>query len=177
MPGMINESKRISEVLPEIWWIFPADRRTGLSDCSGIFIENNVKISDDGKNTVRRKHVCSVKRTKGEKRMIMVIGGRCQGKSSFAREHFENRIQENKKLEKEGNQKDHLENLKTDPGQMENIHLGRIFTSTWSRNFHLLVRRILKKDETLGLRMSRKQLYLKQHLQVSGLEKNGRNHL
>ena len=33
--------------------------------------------------------------TKGEKKMIMVIGGRCQGKSSFAREHFESRIQEN----------------------------------------------------------------------------------
>ena len=32
--------------------------------------------------------------------MIMVIGGRCQGKSSFAREHFESRIQENKKIEK-----------------------------------------------------------------------------
>ena len=26
--------------------------------------------------------------------MIMVIGGRCQGKSSFAKEHFENRVQE-----------------------------------------------------------------------------------
>lgn len=46
--------------------------------------------------------------------MIMVIGGRCQGKSSFAREHFESRIQENKKIEKDGEiQKDHLENLKT----------------------------------------------------------------
>ena len=46
--------------------------------------------------------------------MIMVIGGRCQGKSSFAREHFESRIQENKKIEKDGQiQKDHLENLKT----------------------------------------------------------------
>ena len=48
--------------------------------------------------------------------MIMVIGGRCQGKSSFAREHIESRIQENKKIEKDGEiQKDHMENLKTDP--------------------------------------------------------------
>lgn len=43
-----------------------------------------------------------LRRTKGEKKMIMVIGGRCQGKSSFAREHFESRIQENKKIEKDG---------------------------------------------------------------------------
>ena len=60
--------------------------------------------------------------------MIMVIGGRCQGKSSFAREHFESRIQENKKIEKDGEtQKDHLENLKTDPWtRWRNSHLGRV---------------------------------------------------
>ena len=42
--------------------------------------------------------------------MIMVIGGRCQGKSSFAREHFESRIQDHKKIEKDGEiQKENLE--------------------------------------------------------------------
>ena len=85
--------------------------------------------------------------------MIMVIGGRCQGKSSFAREHFESRIQENKKIEKDGEiQKDHLENLKTDPWtDGETATWEEFLASAWSRNFHLLVRRILKKDETLGL--------------------------
>ena len=65
--------------------------------------------------------------------MIMVIGGRCQGKSSFAKEHFENRVQEKGKT-----QEDHQKDPKADH---------------WAdgRNFHLLVRRILKKDETLGL--------------------------
>ena len=85
--------------------------------------------------------------------MIMVIGGRCQGKSSFAREHFESRIQENKKIEKDGEiQKDYLENLKTDPWtDGETATWEEFLASAWSRNFHLLVRRILKKDETLGL--------------------------
>ena len=85
--------------------------------------------------------------------MIMVIGGRCQGKSSFAREHFESRIQEDKKIEKDGEiQKDHLENLKTDLWtDGETATWEEFLASAWSRNFHLLVRRILKKDETLGL--------------------------
>ena len=33
--------------------------------------------------------------------MIMVIGGRCQGKSSFAKEHFENRVQEKGKTQED----------------------------------------------------------------------------
>ena len=91
--------------------------------------------------------------------MIMVIGGRCQGKSSFAREHFESRIQENKKIEKDGEtQKDHLENLKTDPWtDGETATWEEFLASAWSRNFHLLVRRILKKDETLGLDVYKRQ--------------------
>ena len=85
--------------------------------------------------------------------MIMVIGGRCQGKSSFARKHFESRIQENKKIEKVGEiQEDHLENLKTGHWtDGETATWEEFLASAWSRNFHLLVRRILKKDETLGL--------------------------
>lgn len=89
--------------------------------------------------------------------MIMVIGGRCQGKSSFAREHFENRIQENKIQEnkiqvKERTQKDHLEAPETDHWADGEIATWEEFlSSTWCRNFHLLVRRILKKDVTLGL--------------------------
>ncbi len=60
--------------------------------------------------------------------MIMVIGGRCQGKSSFAKEHFENRVQENKKIEKDGEiQKDHLERSKDRSlDRWRNSHLGRI---------------------------------------------------
>ncbi len=73
--------------------------------------------------------------------MIMVIGGRCQGKSSFAKEHFRNRIQEN---------------LWKDPetdrwADGETATWEEFLSSAWCRNFHLLVRRILKKDETLGL--------------------------
>ena len=41
--------------------------------------------------------------------MIMVIGGRCQGKSSFAKEHFENRVQEKGKT-----QEDHQKDPKAD---------------------------------------------------------------
>ena len=44
--------------------------------------------------------------------MIMVIGGRCQGKSSFAKEHFENRVQEKGKTQEtclEDHQKERLE--------------------------------------------------------------------
>ena len=49
-------------------------------------------------------------------------------------------------------QKDHLENLKTDPWtDGETATWEEFLASAWSRNFHLLVRRILKKDETLGL--------------------------
>ena len=87
--------------------------------------------------------------------MIMVIGGRCQGKSSFAKEHFENRVQEKGKTqweqEKEKTQEDHQKDPKADHCRWGNIHLEEFLTSTWCRNFHLLVRRILKKDETLGL--------------------------
>ncbi len=79
--------------------------------------------------------------------MIMVIGGRCQGKSFFAKEHFENRVQEKRK-----NQGKHLEAPKTDHwADGETATWEEFLTSTWCRNFHLLVRRILKKDETLGL--------------------------
>ena len=35
--------------------------------------------------------------------MIMVIGGRCQGKSSFAREHFESGYRKIKNRERRGN--------------------------------------------------------------------------
>ena len=88
--------------------------------------------------------------------MIMVIGGRCQGKSSFAREHFENRIQEKGKTqweqEKEKTQEDHQKDSKADHwADGETSTWEEFLTSTWCRNFHLLVCRILKKDETLGL--------------------------
>ena len=83
--------------------------------------------------------------------MIMVIGGRCQGKSSFAKEHFENRVQEKGKTQ-ETCLEDHQKNLKTDPWtDGETATWEEFLASAWSRNFHLLVRRILKKDETLGL--------------------------
>ena len=61
--------------------------------------------------------------------MIMVIGGRCQGKSSFAREHFESRVQENKKREKDGEiQEDHLERSKgRSLGQMGKQPPGKSF--------------------------------------------------
>ena len=79
--------------------------------------------------------------------MIMVIGGRCQGKSSFAKEHFENRVQEKGKT-----QEDHQKDPKADHwADGETSTWEEFLTSTWCRNFHLLVRRILKKDETLGL--------------------------
>ena len=88
--------------------------------------------------------------------MIMVIGGRCQGKSSFAKEHFENRVQEKGKTqweqEKEKTQEDHQKDPKADHwADGETSTWEEFLTSTWCRNFHLLVRRILKKDETLGL--------------------------
>ena len=85
--------------------------------------------------------------------MIMVIGGRCQGKSSFAREHFESRIQENKKIEKGGEiQKDHLENLKTDPWtDGETATWEEFLASAWSRNFHLLVRIWIKDNRSVRL--------------------------
>ena len=51
--------------------------------------------------------------------MIMVIGGRCQGKSSFAKEHFENRVQEKGKT-----QEDHQKDPKAD-------HWADVETSTW----------------------------------------------
>ena len=55
--------------------------------------------------------------------MIMVIGGRCQGKSSFAKEHFENRVQEKGKLRKI------IRKIQRQiTGQMGvNIHLGKNF--------------------------------------------------
>ena len=60
--------------------------------------------------------------------MIMVIGGRCQGKSSFAKEHFENRVQEKGKTqweqEKEKTQEDHQKDPKAD-------HWADGETSTW----------------------------------------------
>ena len=84
--------------------------------------------------------------------MIMVIGGRCQGKSSFAREHFENRIKENKIQVKERNRGDHLEVPETDRwADGETATWEEFLSSAWCRNFHLLMRRILKKDESLGL--------------------------
>ena len=88
--------------------------------------------------------------------MIMVIGGRCQGKTSFAKEHFENRVQEKGKTqwkqEKEKTQEDHQRDPKADHwADGETSTWEEFLTSTWCRNFHLLVRRILKKDETLGL--------------------------
>ena len=55
--------------------------------------------------------------------MIMVIGGRCQGKSSFAKEHFENRVQEKGKTQ-ETCLEDHQKDPKAD--HWGNIHLGRI---------------------------------------------------
>lgn len=83
--------------------------------------------------------------------MIMVIGGRCQGKSSFAKEHFENRVQEKGKTQ-ETCLEDHQKDPKADHWADGEISTWEEFlTSTWCRNFHLLVRRILKKDETLGL--------------------------
>ncbi len=73
--------------------------------------------------------------------MIMVIGGRCQGKSSFAKEHFRNIIQENL-----------WEDPETDHwADGETATWEEFLSSTWCRNFHLLMRRILKKDESLGL--------------------------
>lgn len=83
--------------------------------------------------------------------MIMVIGGRCQGKSSFAKEHFGNRVQEKGK-----NQGKYLEDQPKLPetdywADGETATWEEFLTSTWCRNFHLLVRRILKKDVTLGL--------------------------
>lgn len=73
--------------------------------------------------------------------MIMVIGGRCQGKSSFAKEHFRNRIQENL-----------WEDPETDHWADGEIATWEEFlSSNWCRNFHLLMRRILKKDGTLRL--------------------------
>ena len=84
--------------------------------------------------------------------MIMVIGGRCQGKSSFAKEHFENRAQENEIEKKRKIQGDHQENPETDHwADGETVTWEEFLSSNWCRNFHLLMRRILKKDETLGL--------------------------
>ena len=75
--------------------------------------------------------------------MIMVIGGRCQGKSSFAKEHFENRVQEKGKTQ-ETCLEDHQKDPKADHWADGEISTWEEFlTSTWCRNFHLLVRRIL----------------------------------
>lgn len=88
--------------------------------------------------------------------MIMVIGGRCQGKSSFAKEHFENRVQEKGKTQWEQEKRKNAGRSQKDPkadhwADGETSTWEEFLTSTWCRNFHLLVRRILKKDETLGL--------------------------
>ena len=54
--------------------------------------------------------------------MIMVIGGRCQGKSSFAKEHFENRVQEKGKT-----QEDHQKDPRQITGQMGKHPPGKNF--------------------------------------------------
>lgn len=53
---------------------------------------------------------------------------------------------------KEKTQEDHRKIQRQITGQDgETSTWEEFLTSTWCRNFHLLVRRILKKDETLGL--------------------------
>ena len=65
--------------------------------------------------------------------MIMVIGGRCQGKSSFAKEHFENRVQEKGKT-----QEDHQKDPKADhwadgeTSRSEERRVGKECRSRWS---------------------------------------------
>ena len=67
------------------------------------------------------------------------------------KEHFENRVQEKGKTQ-ETCLEDHQKDPKADHWADGEISTWEEFlTSTWCRNFHLLVRRILKKDETLGL--------------------------
>ena len=79
--------------------------------------------------------------------MIMVIGGRCQGKASFAREHFKDRS-----LKIENGQKKKENNSGTDTwADGETVTWEEFLASAWCRNFHLLVRRILKRDESLKL--------------------------
>lgn len=79
--------------------------------------------------------------------MIMVIGGRCQGKASFAREHFKDRS-----LKTENGQKKKENNSGTDTwADGETVTWEEFLASAWCRNFHLLVRRILKRDESLKL--------------------------
>lgn len=46
LPGMINGPKEFRRYYRRPGWIFPAGRGTDMSDGSGIFIENNVKISE-----------------------------------------------------------------------------------------------------------------------------------
>ena len=53
--------------------------------------------------------------------MIMVIGGRCQGKASFAREHFKDR---SLKIENEQKKKTIPEQI---PGQMAKQSPGKSF--------------------------------------------------
>ena len=99
--------------------------------------------------------------------MIMVIGGRCQGKSSFAKEHFENRVQEKGKTQ-ETCLEDHQKDPKADHWADGEISTWEEFlTSTWCRNFSPAgTPDFKKKMRHWDCRMSRKQLYLKQHLQV-----------
>ena len=131
-----------------------------MSDSSGIFIENNVKISELVKNKLKTGFI-SIGEPKEKNRMIMVIGGRCQGKSSFAKEHFENRVQEKGKTQ-EDHQKDpkadHWADGKHPPGKNFLLPPGAGIFTCWYTDF--------KKMRHWDCRMSRKQLYLKQHLQV-----------
>ncbi|MFQ7034117.1 MAG: hypothetical protein ACLRRJ_14665 [Clostridium sp.] len=94
--------------------------------------------------------------------MIMVIGGRCQGKSSFAKEHFENRVQEKGKTqweqEKEKTQEDHQKDPKADHWAIGNIHRENFLLPPGAGIFHLLVRQF-KKMRHWDCRMSRKQLF------------------
>ncbi len=99
--------------------------------------------------------------------MIMVIGGRCRENLPLQKNILKTGYRKKKKQENEKTQKDHQKNLKTDHWtDGETATWEEFLTSTWCRKFHLLVRRILKKDETLGLPDEQEKAYLKQYLQV-----------
>ena len=74
-------------------------------------------------------------------------------KSSFAREHFESRIQENKKIEKDGENPERPSGKFKDRSldRWRNSHLGRVSCLCMEPEFSPAGAADIKKDETLGL--------------------------
>ena len=80
-------SKRIRRYYWRPGWIFPAGRGTDMSDGSGIFIENNVKISELVKISLKTGFI-SIGEPKEKNRMIMGHWRKMSGKVFLCKRTF-----------------------------------------------------------------------------------------